>query len=80
MLYTDGLVERRNEAIDAGIERLLATIGACEDPSPRRLVELVPRLLLENTRSEDDVCMLSFRRLGGANGATRTPAVGPPSR
>jgi serine phosphatase RsbU (regulator of sigma subunit) len=60
VLYTDGLVERRREPIDAGIDRLLAAIAACEDRSPERLVDVVPQVL--PAAGEDDVCMLAFRR------------------
>ena len=36
LLYTDGLVERRTEAIDAGLERLLDVVRAAPDSSPAR--------------------------------------------
>ena len=48
MLYTDGLVERRTEPIDDGIERLLAAIRARPDVQP---AELVAELLPEGTRA-----------------------------
>ena len=59
MLYTDGLVERRSEAIDDGIARLLRVIRANPDVRPADLVaELVP----EDASGDDDVCLLVFRR------------------
>jgi sigma-B regulation protein RsbU (phosphoserine phosphatase) len=61
LLYTDGLVERRGEPIDVGLERLLAAIGAAPDASPSELVEALPRVLLEPDAPDDDVCLLSFR-------------------
>ena len=61
LLYTDGLVERRDESIDAGLERLLAAVRASPDASPAQLVETLPRALLERDSSDDDVCLLSFR-------------------
>jgi PAS domain S-box-containing protein len=57
LLYTDGLVERRTEPIDAGLERLLAAVRA----NPERLVETLPAALLEEDSAADDVCLLSFR-------------------
>ena len=57
LLYTDGLVERRTEPIDAGLERLLAAVRA----NPERLVETLPAALLEPDSADDDVCLLSFR-------------------
>jgi PAS domain S-box-containing protein len=61
VLYTDGLVERRGEPIDTGIGRLVAAVDACADRSPARLIEDVPRALLEDA-GQDDVCVLAFRR------------------
>ena len=56
MLYSDGLVERRSESIDAGLERLLA--AALTDAAP----EALARALEEDGRGDDDVCVLVFTR------------------
>jgi PAS domain S-box-containing protein len=56
VLFTDGLVERRTESIDAGLDRLLA--AAHPQVEPRELVEA----LLPEGSTEDDVCVLVFRR------------------
>jgi PAS domain S-box-containing protein len=61
LLYTDGLVERRTEPIDAGLERLLAAVRASPGASPAQLVETLPDALLERGASDDDVCLLGFR-------------------
>jgi PAS domain S-box-containing protein len=67
LLYTDGLVERRGEPIDAGLARMLAAVAASPSRSPARLVETLPEALLESGAGGDDVCLLSFRlRAGGA--------------
>ena len=63
LLYTDGLVERRTEAIDAGLERLVQVVRAAPDWSPAELVHALPAALLELGRTDDDVCLLSFRRV-----------------
>jgi serine phosphatase RsbU (regulator of sigma subunit) len=60
VLYTDGLVERRTEAIDDGIARLLDAIAECADRAPQHLVDIVRPAAL--TAGDDDVCMLAFRR------------------
>jgi PAS domain S-box-containing protein len=59
LLYTDGLVERRGEPIDVGLERLLAAIRST---SPQDLVRTLPEALAEQGAADDDVCLLSFRR------------------
>jgi phosphoserine phosphatase RsbU/P len=61
LLYTDGLVERRTEAIDAGLERLLDVVRTTPGSSPAELVQALPAALLELDRTTDDVCLLSFR-------------------
>jgi serine phosphatase RsbU (regulator of sigma subunit) len=62
LLYTDGLVERRSEPIDAGLQRLLDVVRAEPDASPARHVEALPAALIELATIDDDVCLLSFRR------------------
>jgi serine phosphatase RsbU (regulator of sigma subunit) len=64
LLYTDGLVERRGEPIDAGLERLLAAVGDSVGSGPAALVERLPPLLIEPGGHDDDVCVLGFRRAG----------------
>jgi PAS domain S-box-containing protein len=59
LLYTDGLVERRGEPIDAGLARLLAAIRST---SPQDLVRTLPDSLAEQGAPDDDVCLLSFHR------------------
>jgi serine phosphatase RsbU (regulator of sigma subunit) len=58
VLYTDGLVERRGESLDVGLERLLNAIRARPEAPPQDLVDT----LIEDGASEDDVCVLVFRR------------------
>jgi PAS domain S-box-containing protein len=62
VIFTDGLVERRDEPIDAGLERLLAAVRDVREPSPAALVETLPDRLLESQSVDDDVCLLAFRR------------------
>jgi hypothetical protein len=57
LLYTDGLVEKRGESIDAGLERLRATV----EGSPAEPATLCDRVLeaLVAEPSEDDVAVLA---------------------
>jgi serine phosphatase RsbU (regulator of sigma subunit) len=61
VLYTDGLVERRGESLDAGLERL-ATAIASGPAAPRALVEhILSRLLVGDEQLPDDVTALVAR-------------------
>jgi PAS domain S-box-containing protein len=62
LAYTDGLVERRTEGIDVGLDRLLGQAGRLRRPGlSGALVELVDAMH-DDTR-EDDVAALAVRRL-----------------
>jgi len=63
LLYTDGLVERRGEIVDDGMDRLLAAAG---DPATDRdgvaslVAGLVPRML-DDVGPADDVALVAVR-------------------
>ena len=59
--YTDGLVERRDEDIDAGVQRLL---GACQTADDSDLFTWLADVVLavRDTRRDDDVAVLAMRR------------------
>jgi serine phosphatase RsbU (regulator of sigma subunit)/anti-sigma regulatory factor (Ser/Thr protein kinase) len=62
LLYTDGLVERRDRPIDDGLDRLLAAVR--EGPrEPGRLVEHVIAQLVGESERGDDVALLAVRLL-----------------
>ncbi len=64
VLYTDGLVERRNEVIDAGMERLVALVDDLRDePTETLCGELIDRLVDPSTQS-DDATVLAARLCG----------------
>jgi serine phosphatase RsbU (regulator of sigma subunit)/anti-sigma regulatory factor (Ser/Thr protein kinase) len=69
LLYTDGLVERRGEAIDVGLERLRETLGT----GPADLERLCSHVLdraIRGRDAEDDIALLAVRLAGvGAPGA-----------
>jgi PAS domain S-box-containing protein len=67
--FTDGLVERRSEPIEAGLGRLcevLAEVGDGEDVG----LALVARLAAD---SQDDVCVMTLRLQDGTSGDAQAP-------
>ena len=61
LLYTDGLVERRDEGVDVGLSRLSANATLLADaPLSQGLPELVRRVGSE--ASDDDVTVVAVRR------------------
>jgi serine phosphatase RsbU (regulator of sigma subunit) len=62
LLYTDGLVERRGQAIDAAVDGLVAVVAAHAQLAPDALVDTLARELLTDDRGDDDVCLLLFSR------------------
>jgi hypothetical protein len=62
LLYTDGLVERRREAIDAALDRLLEALAARTGTPPDALLAALAETLLVDEQEDDDVCALLFTR------------------
>jgi GAF domain-containing protein len=59
VLFTDGLVERRDETFDAGIARLATALKAALPPHPASLCDvLVEQSVLHNDR-DDDIAILN---------------------
>ncbi|MGW7820003.1 PP2C family protein-serine/threonine phosphatase [Streptomyces puniciscabiei] len=62
VLYTDGLVERRAQGIDPGIERLGRALGALSAPEleqdPDAAADALLKPLLHDSERDDDVCLL----------------------
>jgi len=73
ILYTDGLVERRGEAIDEGLARLARSLAHDADPGADAdtVATRLCRSLLADRPRGDDVCLLITRR--------RPPVTSPPS-
>jgi PAS domain S-box-containing protein len=61
VLYTDGLVERRDEPIDLGLERLAAAAGASALLDPDLLVDVLLDTALPPADRFDDICVLAVR-------------------
>ncbi len=76
IVYTDGLVERRGEAIEAGMQRLLGTV---EPVAGLPLADLIDAALTAHEHNEvaDDVAVLALRRGDPATVRLRADARAP---
>ncbi|MGW5618330.1 PP2C family protein-serine/threonine phosphatase [Streptomyces sp. NPDC003877] len=61
VLYTDGLVERRREDIDAGLDRLAAALRRHRDQDPETLADTVLAELLPPGGATDDTALIVVR-------------------
>lgn len=66
VLFTDGLIERRDESLDRGLERLAASLEELREPDAEAICDHLLAQL--GTRRDDDVALL-VARLGAATGA-----------
>lgn len=70
-LYTDGLVERRAQGIDPGIERLAAALGGFRsaelDADLEGSADRLLHPLLSDSERDDDVCLLLCHFQGGVD-------------
>ncbi|MBV9336456.1 MAG: SpoIIE family protein phosphatase [Solirubrobacterales bacterium] len=64
ILYTDGLVERRGESLDVGLERLLRAACAGPDDPAALCDHILAELLEPGAQRYDDVTAVVARRLG----------------
>jgi anti-sigma regulatory factor (Ser/Thr protein kinase) len=58
LLYTDGLVERRDRTIDDGLAALRDAAAECHDLPLDNAVETLTRTMLADEPGRDDVCVL----------------------
>jgi serine phosphatase RsbU (regulator of sigma subunit) len=58
MLYTDGLIERRDRDIEAGLDALAQACSALDDLPPADTVRAVMDVMLRDEQHPDDVCVL----------------------
>jgi anti-sigma regulatory factor (Ser/Thr protein kinase) len=61
LLYTDGLVERRDRWIDDGLEQLVGHARHAADRDPDDLLDHLLSELLVDGRTDDDVALLALR-------------------
>ena len=65
LLYTDGLVERRERGLDVGLDLLVAAMKGQHDRSLDDLVRHLTETMLRDERTRDDVCLLLLSWIGG---------------
>jgi serine phosphatase RsbU (regulator of sigma subunit)/anti-sigma regulatory factor (Ser/Thr protein kinase) len=63
LLYTDGLIERRDESIDDGFERLTVAAQAAAGRTDSSFADNVYRALIDETPLEDDVALLAIEAI-----------------
>lgn len=61
VLYTDGLVERRREDIETGLERLADSVSRHRDADPEELADAVLKELLPPEGATDDTALIVVR-------------------
>ena len=66
VLYTDGLVERRGEVIDDGLDRLADAVGRHAGSTPAVLVPALLDELTDPGRSADDIALIAARLMPAA--------------
>ena len=59
LLYTDGLIERRGELVDEGLERLVLAAARLADAPLPEMVEGLIEHLLAGEAAGDDTCLLA---------------------
>jgi serine phosphatase RsbU (regulator of sigma subunit) len=61
LFYTDGLVERRDQDLNQGMNALLSFVAGLDDLAPQAVCDDVLRWRRHVARLEDDVCVLAVR-------------------
>ncbi len=69
VLFTDGLVERRDKDFGEGMAQLVRATERAATSDPGRLIDRVVQELLDQNRGTDDVALLVATRLEGRLGA-----------
>jgi signal transduction histidine kinase/CheY-like chemotaxis protein/serine phosphatase RsbU (regulator of sigma subunit) len=75
LLYTDGLVERRGEVLDAGIERVRSTVVSHRDQHQDALADEVMAVARPRPGHQDDVALLVYRHPDVDSFALAMPAA-----
>jgi serine phosphatase RsbU (regulator of sigma subunit) len=73
LLYTDGLVERRDRALDDGLAALAAAVGTTGGEPLAGAVRGIAEDLLRDERGRDDVCLLLLEWTGAGTGLVPAP-------
>lgn len=75
-LYTDGLVERRHESIDVGLQRLRAVVSCAQ---PDEVCADVMNALVGAEAADDDIAVLALHRPDRTKRAPRSPVTHGPA-
>jgi hypothetical protein len=74
LLYTDGLVERRDRSLDAGLATLTEAVARAGGEPLSAAVRAIADELLRDEQGRDDVCLLLLQWAGGsATGLVHAP-------
>ncbi len=71
VMYTDGLVERRSESLDTGIERLRTSLVRAMAEEPEQVVDDLLADMVPGRMQEDDIAVLLYRRPAAAESGDR---------
>jgi serine phosphatase RsbU (regulator of sigma subunit) len=63
LLYTDGLVERRDESLQVGLDRLLDVAAGHEGADVDALCDRILAALIESDHVADDIALVVMRPL-----------------
>jgi DNA-binding response OmpR family regulator/anti-sigma regulatory factor (Ser/Thr protein kinase) len=63
LLYTDGLIERRGQVIDKGLDHLAATVAELPSEPPSALLDGLVARALPQTGPADDIALIAARYL-----------------
>jgi serine phosphatase RsbU (regulator of sigma subunit) len=79
-LFTDGLIERRDESLSSGLERLAHELQASHQPDPVQLCDVLVRKITPRNGREDDtaiLCALLSLEVPTVKGCNNPSADGP---
>ncbi|MPY96099.1 MAG: SpoIIE family protein phosphatase, partial [Acidimicrobiia bacterium] len=74
LLYTDGLIERRDRSIDDGLDQLVAAVARDPEAGPEAVCDTVLAELLGGEHAADDVALLCLELLASPRLELRAPA------
>jgi hypothetical protein len=63
VLYTDGLIERSDRPLQAGLDELLAKVDGLADAAADRVASSLADGVTDASGHADDVCVLALRLL-----------------
>ena len=63
VMFTDGLVERRGESIDVGLQRLLVAVEDSRHSTPQEIGDLLVERLTDGYDPDDDIALLVIKRV-----------------